>query len=192
MEGIAYSNADLLGLLPSETSTFDEHVWLISTQGGWWPNSESLTVEEMDKTLDESRLGSISGVDSECELFDQGSFSWVAHHIGLDEWTYLIALPADRARLPHSLADLSLTSYLSERFFRSLAAHDATLICYIDEWWEAFPSSSPLLEGVGIGLHTAATNSAKWISYQADPQSTPIRPNFEGQQGEAPNHGSLP
>ncbi len=178
MKGYAYPDAELADLLPSDLSAYDQHFWIIETRGGWHPSCASPSpqdYEDLDEVLGRAL---IQGESFACALVDVGRFSKIAPCIGLDEWTYLVAISCDYPKLESVLRDRGITDFLSANFFDSVAQHNATLIAYIDGWWECFPESSPLLGGFGVGFHRSETNSQKWADFNQDPQS-PIRPDFK-------------
>ena len=182
MDGVAIANSELVDLLPSDLSEFDRNYWLVSTQAGWTPLKRKPTDadwDEFDAKLESCLLDAAALEGSDMSLIDVGRFSEIIPHLRLDEWTYLVGFQTSREYLGCVLEDRALFDTLSPAFFPSLAKHKATAICYIDEWWECFPSESTLLADLGRGLKRASSSSQKWIKFAGD-YKTPIHPDLNG------------
>jgi len=179
MEGIAFSNSELPDLLPHDLSEHDRHYWVVASQAGW-TRREGTPCEDWE-TL-EALFGAAfpdtpALAGSGWALIDAGMFSKVIPYLELDEWTYLIAFRPLTGSPDDAVNDPDLISPLDAGFFASLAKHQATAFCYIDEWWECFPATSPLLIHAGPNLRRAPTHSEKWIRYEKD-LATPLYPDF--------------
>jgi hypothetical protein len=171
MEGIAFSDSELSELLPHDLVEYDRCHWLVATQAGWAPREGTPCEdwESLQALLGAGLLDTPALAQYGWALIDAGMFSKVIPYLQLDEWTYLIAFRPLTGSPDDATNDPDLIDPLDAGFFASLAKYQATALCYIDEWWECFPATSPLLVHAGPNLRRAPTHSEKWIRFTKDP-----------------------
>ena len=179
MEGIAFSDSELPELLPHDLSDYDRCHWLVSAPGGWQPREGTPceTSEALDARLRASLLETPALWELGWCLVDVGMFSTVFPYLQLDEWTYLIGYRPLAGSSDDATSDPDLIDPLGPGFFKSLEKHQATALCYINEWWECFPATSPLLIHAGPNLRRAPTHSEKWIRFAEEPM-VPVYPDL--------------
>lgn len=185
MEGLAFSDSELLALLPRDLSEHDSCYWLVATQAGWAPREGTPceTWEALEALLAASLMEAPALAERGWNLFDAGKFSKVVPYLQLDEWTYLIGFPSIPGSPDDVAKNTNLTNPLGPGFFDSLSRHQATAFCYIDGWWECFPATSPLLIGAGTNLKRVPTHSDKWLRFAED-RVIPVFPDSLAERSE--------